>query len=133
MMTKTFPALGKLPEDRRLAFSMSCKDVAAKAGVSISYNARVEKGTRFPSAPILRKLAGPLSLDESILFKEAGYLSQPATETPLIPEGNLDLLVGRMFSQKPVEIQRLAVNLALVMKSAASSYATIDMAAKRGT
>jgi hypothetical protein len=43
------------------------------------------------------------------------------------------ILSKSVLSQEPVEIQQLVMSLALVMKSAAGSYATIDKAAKRGT
>ncbi len=49
-------------------------------GIFISVSLVLERGERFPSGHILRKLARPLGLDESLLLATAGYLF-PDSET----------------------------------------------------
>jgi len=91
------------------------------SGVSSSHLGRIERGERFPSAHILRKIAKPLGFEEDKLFRLAGYLSpQPSTtvesETQL---GRLDPYVAAVLSQEPVETQRAVITLLTVLKSMA--------------
>jgi len=44
------------------------------AGVSASHLGRIERGERFPSGSVLRRIAGPLGFEEDELFTLAGYL-----------------------------------------------------------
>ncbi|GAJ17000.1 unnamed protein product, partial [marine sediment metagenome] len=59
---------------------------------------------------ILRKVAGPLGLDEHHLFVATGYMS-PAKEG----EG-LDPYVAGMLSQEPVNVQRAVVAILTILK-----------------
>ena len=95
------------------------------SGVSPSHLGRIERGERFPSAAILRKLAKPLGFEEDELFTLAGYLSpQPST----VAEGRaeysgkrLDPYVSRLLAEEPVEVQRAAIGILTLLKSIAKN------------
>jgi len=83
--------LGKILKQRRIMMSLTLHKLASKSGVSPSYLGRVERGDRFPSARILRKLATPLGFTESELFAFADYLSTQFAENRNEAHlGNLD-------------------------------------------
>ena len=93
------------------------------SGVSPSHLGRIERGERFPSALILRKLAKPLGFGEDELFTLAGYLSP---QTSGVAEsrveysgGRLDPYVSRMLAQEPVEVQRAVIGLLSILKGIA--------------
>ena len=95
------------------------------SGVSPSHLGRIEKGGRFPSARILRKIAEPLGFDESELFALAGYLSP---QSPSIAETHeeysgrqLDPYVSKVLSQEPVEVQRAIIGILTILKGIAKS------------
>ena len=99
---------------------LTLKELAAKAGVSSSHLARIEKGNRFPSGRILHKIVKALELDESQLLIVAGYLSpQPSSEEHAL--GRLDPYVAKVLSEEPVTIQRAVVSLLTVVKAIAKS------------
>jgi len=102
---------------------LTLQELGAMSGVSPSHLGRIEKGGRFPSARILRKIAHPLGFEEDELFALAGYLSP---HVPSVAEdareytgGQLDPYVATVLSQEPVEIQRAVVTILSVMKSMA--------------
>ena len=99
--------------------------LSAKSGVSASHLARVERGDRFPSAQILRKIAKVLDFSEVKLLTTAGYLSP---QSPSIVESSserrLDPYVAAVLSQEPLEIQRTVVTLLSVLKSMAEYLRT---------
>ncbi len=76
-MTLDRNEIGKTLKQRRLVIPLTLRGLAARSGVSQSHLARVERGERFPSGHILRKIAKPLGLDESLLMVTAGYLFPP--------------------------------------------------------
>lgn len=92
-------------------------------GISPSHLGRIEKGERFPSARVLRKIAKPLGFDENDLFTLAGYLSpQPpsiAETTADYSGGRLDPYVANMLAQEPVEVQRAVTGILTILKSIA--------------
>jgi len=99
--------------------------LAAISGVSSSHLGRIERGERFPSASILRKIAKPLGFEESELFSLAGYLSP---QSPGIAENNLNYMggrldpyVGKMLSQESVEVQRTVIGILSILKSIAKA------------
>lgn len=67
--------LGTMLKRQRLAVPLTLRELAATSGVSSSHLGRIERGERFPSAHILRRIAKPLGLEEDELFTMAGYLS----------------------------------------------------------
>ncbi len=115
--------LGKILKQQRLMIPMTLRELAAKSGVSGSHLGRIERGERFPSARILRKIAKPLVASESELLTLAAYLSpQPATGAERPPSvGQLDPYVAAVLSQEPVEIQRAVITVLTVLKSMAKA------------
>jgi len=119
--------LGKILKQRRRMIPMTLKELAHIAGVSSSHLARIEKGERFPSAHILRKIAKPLGLGETELFTLANYLSpqSPVAEGTVEDNvGGLDPYVARILSQEPVEVQHAVVRILIILKSIAMGYDT---------
>jgi len=130
--------LGQLIKQQRISLPMTLQELAAASGVSSSHLGRIERGERFPSGQILRKIAGPLGFDEDELFTLAGYLSP---HTPHISEpvrnyqtknGNtLDPWVARTLAQEPVEVQRMAVSILAILKNIARSMKQEENAARK--
>lgn len=102
--------LGELLKSQRVSLSLTLQELAVRSGVSATYLGRIERGERFPSAGILRKVAGPLGLDEYHLFVSAGYMSPDRRG-----EG-LDPYVAGVLSQEPVNVQRAVVGLLTILK-----------------
>jgi transcriptional regulator with XRE-family HTH domain len=101
---------------------LTLKELAAASGVSASHLGRMERGERFPSARILRKIAKPLGATENELLTLAGYLSpQPATGAERPSLGQLDPYVAAVLSQEPLEVQRAVVTILTIMKSMAKA------------
>ncbi len=117
--------LGRIVKQQRIAAEMTLKELSSRSGVSASYLGRLERGERFPSAHILRRIAGPLGFEESELFTLAGFLSpKPSIEADMITGSNvgqLDPIVARVLAQEPVEIQRAVVAILSVLKGIAKS------------
>jgi transcriptional regulator with XRE-family HTH domain len=112
--------LSTIIKRQRVMVPLTLRELAAKAGVSASHLGRIERGERFPSANILRKIARPLGFDEDELFMLAGYLSPG---TPIGAEGHqgLDPYVAKMLSKEPVETQRAIIGILSMLKSLAQS------------
>ena len=70
------PALGDYIREQRDQAQMSLRQLAAAAGVSNPYLSQVERGLRRPSAEILSRLAGALSISAESLYVQAGILSE---------------------------------------------------------
>ncbi|MBA7593760.1 hypothetical protein ES703_00693 [subsurface metagenome] len=99
---------------------LTLQELTAKSGVSASHLGRIERGERFPSAHILRKIAKALDFDEGELFTRAGYLSpQPSPEVKSPSGGRLDPYVARALSLEPVEVQRTVIGILNILKSLA--------------
>ena len=118
--------LGQLIKQQRISLPMTLQELAAAAGVSSSHLGRIERGERFPSGQILRKIAAPLGFDEDELFTLAGYLSprtgnisEPAPRYKVIGGNTLDPWVARTLAQEPVEVQRMAVSILAILKNIA--------------
>ena len=121
-MTTADNEFGKTLKQRRLLIPLTLRELAAKSGVSQSHLARIERGERFPSGHILRKLAKPLELDVSLLMTMAGYLpSERASETSEEYRiyRQLDPYVAKVLSEEPVHIQRAVVSLLIIVKAIA--------------
>ncbi len=115
--------LGAILKQQRLMVPLTLQELAVLAGISPSHLGRIERGERFPSAHVLRKIAGPLGFDENELFTLAGYLTpQPATisEAEASYSGRrLDPYVSRVLAQEPVEVQRAVIGILSILKSIA--------------
>ena len=114
--------LGKMLRQRRLMAELTLSELAARSGVSQSHLARIERGERFPSGNILRKIAKALELDESQLLIVAGYLSpQPSQEVESLTGGQLDPYAASVLAQEPVVVQRAIIGLLRMLRSLAKS------------
>ena len=117
--------LGKIIKQQRITIPLTLQELTAKAGVSSSHLGRIERGERFPSAHVLRKIARPLDFKEDELLTLAGYLSpQPrriAEESPGYSGGRVDPYVARVLAQEPVEVQRTVIGILTILKSLAKS------------
>ena len=113
--------LGSILKQRRVMIPLTLRKVASAAGISSSHLGRIERGERFPSASILRKIAKPLGFEESELFSLAGYLSPPSAgiEEGKVEyiRGQLDPYVSKMLSEEPVEVQRTVIGILSILKS----------------
>ena len=124
-MTNNSKNLGRILKQQRVMIPLTLWQLAAISGVSSSHLGRIERGERFPSASILRKIAKPLGFEESELFSLAGYLSP---QSPGIAENNLNYMggqldpyVGKMLSQESVEVQRTVIGILSILKSIAKA------------
>ncbi len=120
--------LGKIIKQQRITVPLTLQKLTAQSGVSSSHLGRIERGERFPSAHVLRKIARPLDFEEDELLTLAGYLSpQPrriAEEGPGYSGGRVDPYVARVLAQEPVEVQRTVIGILTILKSIAKSSIT---------
>lgn len=104
---------------------LTLQELADQAHVSPSHLGRIERGERFPSARILRKIAKPLGFQEDEIFTLAGYLSpQPGSiseEQPGYSGGRLDPYVSKVLSREPIEVQHAVIGILSMLKSIARS------------
>jgi transcriptional regulator with XRE-family HTH domain len=122
-MTDKQAGLGEVIRQQRVAIPLTLQELANLADVSPSHLGRIERGERFPSARILRKIARPMGFKEDELFTMAGYLS-PQSEGVAEPQagytgGRLDPYVSRVLSQEPLEVQHAVIGILSVLKSIA--------------
>ena len=117
--------IGAIVKQQRISLPLTLQELATKASVSASHLGRIERGERFPSAHILRRIAKPLGFEENELFTLAGYLS---TQPSMVAESNpgyrgsqLDPYVARLLGQEPVETQRAVIGILTMLKSIAKS------------
>ena len=114
--------LGKILKQRRLMMPLTLQELASAASVSSSHLGRIERGERFPSARILRRIASPLQMEEAELMSLAGYLSPEPSAVPRKGGSmRLDPYVSMVLSQEPVEMQRAVLAVLTVLKSMARS------------
>jgi len=118
--------LGQLIKQQRLMASLTLQQLASMSGVSASHLGRIERGERYPSASILRKIARPLGYDEDELFTLAGYLSPQTSRVAKADPGYSGYIapdVARMLAAEPVEVQHAVTGILSILKSIASSIA----------
>ena len=93
------------------------------SGVSPSHLGRIERGERYPSARVLRKIAKPLGLGEDGLFTLAGYLSPHspgvAEADPGYSGGRVDPYVANVLSREPADVQRALIAILTILKNIA--------------
>lgn len=116
--------LGKIIKQQRVTVPLTLQELAAESSVSSSHLGRIERGERFPSARILRKIAKPLGFDEDELFTLAGFLSPQINS--VAEEGRsrfsnrqIDPYVARILGEEPPEIQRAVIGILSLLKSVA--------------
>ena len=119
--------LGRILKQQRITVPLTLQELAKISHVSSSHLGRIERGERFPSARILRRIAKPLGFDEDELFTLAGFLSpQPgvAEESGSRYTGRqLDPYVAKMLAEEPIEVQRAIIGILSLIKSIARSMA----------
>lgn len=120
--------LGKAIERQRVMIRLTLWELANQSGVSISHITRVERGERFPSARVLRKIAKPLGFNENELFVLAGYFSPDVhTEANESHESyyyeGLDPYVARMLAQASTETQRAIIGILDILKRISKNIA----------
>jgi transcriptional regulator with XRE-family HTH domain len=100
--------LGRLIKRQRVTSELTLQQLSDKSGVSSSHLARIERGERFPSAHVLRKIAQTLGFKEEALLVYAGYLSpRSSSEGNSQPQdilGGLDPYAAKVLSQESVEL-----------------------------
>lgn len=114
--------LGKILKQQRVIAELTLQELARAASVSPSHLGRIERGQRFPSARILRKIAKPLGYGEGELLTLAGYLAPLSPVAEGATDGNvgrLDPYVARVLSQEPLEVQRTVVGILSILKGIA--------------
>jgi transcriptional regulator with XRE-family HTH domain len=114
---------GKIIKQQRISVPLTLQELAASSKVSASHLGRIERGERFPSARILRKIAKPLGFNEDELFTLAGFLSPQsggiAEENSGYNNRRLDPYVAKMLGDEPVEVQRSVIGILSLLKSVA--------------
>jgi transcriptional regulator with XRE-family HTH domain len=123
-MTTNNYDLGKILKQQRINVPLTLQELATTSGVSSSHLGRIERGERFPSARILRKIAKPLGFNEDELFTLAGFLSPQTSgvaEESMTRYNNrqLDPYVAKMLAEEPPEIQRSIIGILSLLKSIA--------------
>ena len=103
---------------------MTLQELAAESGVSSSHLGRIERGERFPSARILRKIAKPLGFDEDELFMLAGFLTPQTSgvaeeSASRYSSRQLDPYVARVLAEETPEVQRAVIGILSLLKSVA--------------
>jgi transcriptional regulator with XRE-family HTH domain len=116
--------LGKIIKQQRITVPLTLQELAEETGVSSSHLGRVERGERFPSARILRKIAKPLGFNEDELFTLAGFLSPQKSggteeSSSRYSSRQLDPYVAKMLAEEPLEIQRSVIGILSLLKSIA--------------
>ena len=115
--------LGKIIKQQRVTTPLTLQELAEESGVSSSHLGRIERGERFPSARILRKIAKPLGFNEDELFTLAGFLSPQGSGVEEKSSGyssrQLDPYVARMLAEETPEIQRSVIGILSLLKSIA--------------
>jgi transcriptional regulator with XRE-family HTH domain len=127
MMRDVNNDFGKILKQRRVTLPLTLRKLSAMSGISASHLGRIERGERFPSGSVLRKIARPLGFEENELFTLAGYLSSHpdsvAESHPYYAGGELDPYVARMLGQEPVDVQRAVIGILNILKSIAKGMA----------
>ena len=114
--------LGRILKQRRVSLPLTLRDLSAMSSVSASHLGRIERGERFPSGSVLRRIARPLGFEEDELFTLAGYLSpQQAgvaeSRVEYGSRGDLDPYVARVLAQEPIDVQRAVIGILSLLKS----------------
>ncbi|MBL7126286.1 MAG: helix-turn-helix transcriptional regulator [Dehalococcoidales bacterium] len=120
-MSRVNNDLGRIIKQQRIAIPLTLQELATTSSVSSSHLGRIERGERFPSAHILRRIAKPLGFDEDELFTLAGFLSPQTSgvaEEKSATYGNrrLDPYVAKLLAEEPVEIQRAVIGILNTVK-----------------
>jgi len=118
--------LARVIKQQRVSVPLTLRELGDRSGVSPSHLGRIEAGERFPSARILRNVAGPLGFEENELFMLAGYLSGGSPVEAESRESypynkGLDPYVARALAEEPVAVQRAVIGILSMLRSLAKS------------
>ena len=114
-------SVGEVIKRRRVSIPLTLNELSHSSGVSQSHIARIERGERFPSAHVLRRIAKPLGFSEEDLFMIAGFLSSTLgeedrnTDSPLYGK-KLDPSVAQVLAGEGVEVQRAVIGILRLLK-----------------
>ncbi len=125
--------VGRAIKQQRHLRALSLRELAKTTGLSASHLGRVERGERFASAKVLRRLSKPLGFQENELFMLAGYLSQAGRIETASSDtlGPLDPYVAAVLSQETLEIQRAVIGILAILKALAADATEEDMHTRR--
>ena len=112
--------LGQLIKQQRVIRGLTLAKLGTLSGISSSHLGRIERGERFPSAAVLRRIAHPLGFAEEELFAYAGFLSPALVDTETLI-GRIDPYVAGILASEPVSTQRALVGLLNILKSIAKA------------
>jgi transcriptional regulator with XRE-family HTH domain len=126
MKSQTESSIGKIIKQRRVSIPLTLNELGISSGVSQSHIGRIERGERFPSAHVLRRIAQPLGFKPAELFMLAGFLSNPSDDDEnSLPVNyhnfNIDPLVVELLARESVEIQRAVIGILSLLKSIAGT------------
>jgi transcriptional regulator with XRE-family HTH domain len=123
MFNENSTELGEIIRRQRVTIPLTLQELATMSGVSPSHLGRIERGERYPSARVLRRIAKPLGLGEDGLFTLAGYLSP---HPPSVAEGEaaytgnrIDPYVAGVLAREPAEVQRALIAILTILKNIA--------------
>jgi len=115
--------LGELIRRQRVTIPLTLHELATMSGVSPSHLGRIERGERYPSARVLRRIAKPLGFGEDGLFTVAGYLtphsSSVAEAEPVYSGNQVDPYVAGMLAREPIDVQRALIAILTILKNIA--------------
>jgi transcriptional regulator with XRE-family HTH domain len=124
-MTNVKNGLGEVIRQQRVSIPLTLQELARMGKVSPSHLGRIERGERYPSARILRKIAKPLGFEEDELFTLAGYLSPQTGSAAEINSnynnGRLDPYVAKVLAQEPTEVQYAVIGILTMLKNIAKN------------
>ena len=119
MVNNIINNLGRIIKQQRAMSGLMLRELSIKSGISSPHLGCIERGERFPSARILRKIAEPLGIGEAELFSLANYLCPQTLVAEGATEGigRLDSYAARILSQEPVEVQRAIVGILSILRA----------------
>ena len=127
MIDNNIGNLGRIIKEQRIRVPLTLRELADISGTSPSHLGRIERGERFPSARVLRKVAKPLGFDEDELLTLAEYRSPQAPaiaeSSPGYSSRRLDPSVARILAEEPADVQRAVIGILTILKSIAKSTA----------
>jgi len=115
--------LGEAIRRQRVTIPLTLQELSTMSGVSPSHLGRIERGERYPSARVLRRIAKPLGFGEDGLFTLAGYLSPHspgvAEADPGYIGNRVDPYVAGVLGREPAEVQRALIAILTILKNMA--------------
>ena len=116
-------SLGEELKERRIAVSLTLKKLADLSGISQSHLGRIEQGSRFPSARVLKKISKPLGFNDNEIFYLAGYISASHIETGsnVYQPQQLDPNVAAILAKETIEVQQAMLSILTALKTIANS------------